>query len=104
MRGQRQGGGRCAWEGGGGCRQVVRCIQQVEASRHRQESGGRQVCTGDSRQKHRWVSGVNANNRETHRGPSYKCPENEELNWITYALREEECGAKVPRREEGCGS
>ena len=52
---------------------------------------------------HRWVSGMNANDRETHRGPLDKCPENEELSWITYAQREEEHGAKVPRREEGCG-
>ena len=59
---------------------------------------------GDSRQSHRWVSGVSVNNRETCRGPSDKCPENEELNWIMYTLREEECGAKVPRRKEGCGS
>ena len=83
------------------CRQVFGCIQQVEASRHRQESRDRQVHVGDSRQRCRWVSGMNVNNRETHRGPSDKCPENEELNCIVHMLREEECGAKVPRREEG---
>ena len=82
---------------------MIGCIQQVEVSGHGWESGGRQVHMGNSRQRHRWVSGVNVNNRETHRGPSDKCPENEELNWITYMLREEECGAKVPRREEGYG-
>ena len=82
---------------------MVGCIQQVEASGHRWESRCRQVHMADSRQRCRWVSGMNANNRETHRGPSDKCPENEKLNWIMYASREEECGAKVPRREEGCG-
>ena len=49
----RQGGGGCTWASRGGCRQVVRCIQQVEASWHEQESRGRQVHMGDSRQKHR---------------------------------------------------
>ena len=43
---------------------MVRCIQQVEASRNRWESGGRQVHAGDSGQRHRWASGVDPNNRE----------------------------------------
>ena len=72
---------------------MVRCIQQVDVSGHRQESEGRQVHTGNSRQRHRWASGMNVNNRETHRGPSDKCSENEELNWIMYVLRQEEHGA-----------
>ena len=84
---------------GGGCRQVVGCIQQVEVSGHGRESRGRQVCAGNSRQRRRWASGVNANNRETRRGPSDICPENEELNWITYTPREEERGAKVLKCE-----
>ena len=42
--------------------------EQAEAGAHGKqawwESGGRQVCMGDSGQMHRWASGMNPNNRE----------------------------------------
>ena len=75
-------------------------------SGHGGKAGGRQVHAGDSRQRHRWVSGVNLNNREISMSTKKKRGQTHALNNVPAAefiLRSFGCTLFNPEGKGGTG-